>query len=100
MPVACCAARPQDVRPSNASAATMLPDVVGFGVLLWFAVIFVFTDHSARLTYTLGFWLVDLLSVVLIVAAVRPSSVGWLRALLSSHPLVWLGRRSYSFYLW
>lgn len=62
------------------------------GSLWWFA-----TTTSGWL-YRGGLLVHAVASVVLIVAAL--SDAGWCRRILSWHPLVWLGERSYSLYLW
>jgi len=48
--------------------------------------------------YRGGFLAVAALAAVLVALATHPA--GWLGAALGSRPLVWLGRRSYSVYLW
>jgi peptidoglycan/LPS O-acetylase OafA/YrhL len=81
---------PQDVRNILDIAGVL--GLVCVGLLVWR------TNALSRFLYPYGFLLLSLATVVLIVAAIEPTSrVG---AALSWGPLRWIGVRSYGIYLW
>ena len=99
--------RPWLLQNSRAGASKLF-DVVGFGglvalvLMMWrFHTVIEGTD-SGTVGYDFlfqgGFFLTDIASVALIAAAVHPGSKVIAKS-LSNPILVWLGRRSYGFYL-
>ena len=93
---------------SSRAGASKLFDVVGFGglvalaLMMWrFHTVIEGTDAGTvgyDLLFQGGFFLTDVASVALIAAAVHPGSKVIAKT-LSNPVLVWLGRRSYGFYL-
>ena len=55
--------------------------------------------ETDRLLYQGGFTAVALLTALLIAASVHPNA-RWLTGILGRQPLLWIGTRSYSIYLW
>jgi peptidoglycan/LPS O-acetylase OafA/YrhL len=86
--------------PRRAAAFTArTADAWGLAALVGLvAVAFAATDDGAFL-YRGGFLAVALLTSVLIAAAVHPRAA-LIHGVLGRRPLVWLGTRSYSIYLW
>ncbi|MDA2969144.1 MAG: acyltransferase family protein [Actinomycetota bacterium] len=99
--------RPWLLQNSRAGASKLF-DVVGFGglvalaLMMWrFHTVIEGTDAGTvgyDLLFQGGFFLTDVASVALIAAAVHPRSKVIAKT-LSNPVLVWLGRRSYGFYL-
>lgn len=99
--------RPWLLQNSRAGASKLF-DVVGFGglvalaLMMWrFQTVIEGTDAGTvgyDLLFQGGFFLTDVASVALIAAAVHPGSKVIAKT-LSNPVLVWLGRRSYGFYL-
>jgi peptidoglycan/LPS O-acetylase OafA/YrhL len=84
-------------RPAPSDVRNIL-DVAGVLGLLCVGVLVWRTNALSRFLYPYGLLLLSLATVVLIVAAVEPTSrVG---AALSWGPLRWVGVRSYGIYLW
>lgn len=100
--------RPWLLKRSKAGTDGSLFDLVGLvglGVIVWamfkFQTVIEGTDTGTvgyDLLFRGGFFAVDLASVALIAAAVHPSSLIVART-LGNPVFVWLGRRSYGFYL-
>ena len=99
--------RPWLLQNSRAGASKLF-DVVGFGglvalaLMMWRYHTVIEGTDSGTVGYDLlfqgGFFLTDVASVALIAAAVHPGSKVIAKT-LSNPVLVWLGRRSYGFYL-
>jgi len=70
--------------------------LLALGALAWF---FLRVNEFDPFVYQQGFILLDLLTVVAIIAVVHPAGRVWRRA-LSLRPVVWVGQRSYGIYLW
>lgn len=75
------------------------PDVCGILALAALTAMTVLIHETDALLYRGGFAIVGLATAVLIAAAVHPDS-RILRNVLGRQPLLWLGTRSYSIYLW
>lgn len=75
------------------------PDVCGVLALAALATMTVLIHETDALLYRGGFAMVGLATAVLIAAAVHPDS-RIMRNVLGRQPLLWLGTRSYSIYLW
>jgi len=89
----------QDFRPTRVGrTAQRSLDVTGGVALVVLLVLFLTVNEFDPFVYRGGFLLVDLAAMVLIAAAVHPA--GRLVGMLGVRPLAWLGRRSYSLYLW
>jgi peptidoglycan/LPS O-acetylase OafA/YrhL len=84
-------------RPAPGDVRTIL-DVVGLLGLACLVLLVWRTNALSPFLYPYGFLLLSLATVVLIVAALEPTSR--LAAALSWGPLRWVGVRSYGIYLW
>ena len=73
-------------------------DILGILGLAGLALMTVFTNGYSAFPYYGGTLLCSVLAVGLIAASTRPESP--LTRMLSTRPLVWLGKRSYGIYLW
>lgn len=73
-------------------------DIAGVAALAGLVALFVYTNGYTSFTYRGGTVIAAVLSAVLIAACVQPDGV--LARVFSLPPLVWLGQRSYSIYLW
>lgn len=73
-------------------------DGVGIAALAYVLVMVVFVDGFAPFLYRGGILLTSLLTAVVIAVLVHPASL--LGRFASLKPLVWIGKRSYSIYLW
>ena len=91
------AARP-DSPPTCPERARAVIDAVGLAALIGLAGFALFADEHGSGLYRGGFLAVAVLSVVAVAAAAHPAA-GLGRA-LGCAPLVWIGVRSYSIYLW
>jgi peptidoglycan/LPS O-acetylase OafA/YrhL len=74
-------------------------EAAGIASLAGLIAISLLATESGAFLYLGGFSLVAILSGVLIIAAIHPGS-RFLEGALARRPLVWLGTRSYSVYLW
>ena len=74
-------------------------DVWGIVALIGLICFAAMVSERDALLYRGGFAIVGLATTVLIAAAVHPDA-GFLRRVLGRQPLLWLGTRSYSVYLW
>ena len=89
---------PLRLRTTITAGAVSMLDVVGVLALVGFIWFVVNASESATWMYRGGFLVVALLGAVLIAVAVHPASrvgkaLGW-------SPVLWVGVRSYSIYLW
>ncbi|MEO8457406.1 MAG: acyltransferase family protein [Chloroflexota bacterium] len=75
------------------------PDVCGIVALAALTAIALVIHETDAVLYRGGFAIVGLATAVLIAAAVHPDA-RILRRVLGQRPLLWLGTRSYSIYLW
>ena len=73
-------------------------DIAGIAALAGLVALVVYTNGYTAFTYRGGTVIAAVLSAVLIAACVQPEGV--LARVFSLPPLVWLGQRSYSIYLW
>ncbi len=73
-------------------------NLVGVGALLGLVLMIVFTNGFAPFIYRGGLLLCSLLTAVVIAVLVHPQS--WISKLFSLRPFVWIGKLSYSMYLW
>jgi peptidoglycan/LPS O-acetylase OafA/YrhL len=89
---------PQRLRGKPGRGAGVVVDVIGLGG----AVLLVWAFHTVNefdpFVYRGGFVLVDVATLLLIIAVAHPKST--LARLLGLQPLRWLGQRSYGIYLW
>jgi peptidoglycan/LPS O-acetylase OafA/YrhL len=80
-------------------ANSHLADAVGLAALAGLVVISVVATESGAFLYRGGFLAVAVAASLLIAAAVHPGAT-LISHVLARRPLVWLGTRSYSVYLW
>lgn len=73
-------------------------DGIGIAALAYVLAMIVFVDGFAPFLYRGGILLTSLLTAVVIAVLVHPSSL--LGRFASLKPFVWIGKRSYSIYLW
>lgn len=73
-------------------------DIAGAAALAGLVLLVVYTNGYTAFTYRGGTVLAAALSVVLVAACVQPDGI--LARVFAFKPLVWLGQRSYSIYLW
>lgn len=73
-------------------------DGVGIAALAGVLIMIVFVDGFAPFLYRGGILLTSLLTAIVIAVLVHPASL--LGRFASLKPLVWIGKRSYSIYLW
>ncbi len=73
-------------------------NIVGIAALVSLLLMAVLTNGFSPFVYRAGVLLCSLLSAVLIAVLVYPQS--WLSRLFSMRPFVWVGKLSYSMYLW
>lgn len=85
---------PRGLTPRQRHAVDWCGTVAFVGVILFM----VFVNGYAPFLYQGGILLVSVLTAVVIVALVFPPAL--MARLLSWAPLVWIGKRSYSIYLW
>ncbi|MGI9578782.1 MAG: acyltransferase family protein [Microthrixaceae bacterium] len=83
-------------KPSRAAGPAL--DAIGVAALLVIAWFFARVNEFDPFIYRGGFLMLDIVCIVLIAVLVHPSSR--LPKLLALAPLVWIGVRSYSIYLW
>jgi peptidoglycan/LPS O-acetylase OafA/YrhL len=74
-------------------------DGVGWAALVLLILVMLRWGEDTTLLYRGGFFLVAVLSLVVIATSVHPGAVT-LRAFLALPPMRWLGARSYGLYLW
>ncbi|MCZ7629428.1 MAG: acyltransferase [Microthrixaceae bacterium] len=85
-------------RGTASKAAGPVLNAAGIGSMLLLAWFFARVNEFDPFVYRGGFLLLDLVCVVLIAVLVHPSAS--LSKVLALPPLVWIGVRSYSIYLW
>ena len=90
--------RPRLSEPQPSMLRKSALDLAGLAALVGLVLLVVYTNGYTAFTYRGGTVLAAVLSVVLIAACVQPDGV--LARVFSWQPLVWLGQRSYSIYLW
>lgn len=90
--------RPRLSEPQPSILRKSALDLAGLAALVGLVLLVVYTNGYTAFTYRGGTVLAAVLSVVLIAACVQPDGV--LARVFSWQPLVWLGQRSYSIYLW
>ena len=90
--------RPERLRAEIPSPARRVIDGVGLAALLMLLWQLGHRSEFDPWTYPQGFLLVDLCTVLVLVAATHPASR--MQRQLGARPLAALGRRSYSLYLW
>lgn len=90
--------RPRLSEPQQSMLRKSALDLAGLAALVGLVLLVVYTNGYTAFTYRGGTVLAAVLSVVLIAACVQPDGV--LARAFSWQPLVWLGQRSYSIYLW
>ena len=73
-------------------------DVLGIVGLVGLAAMVAFTNGYTAFQYRGGTLLCSILTLMVIAACVQPQ--GMVARALSAEPLVWVGKRSYSIYLW
>lgn len=73
-------------------------DVLGVAGLVGLAAMVAFTNGYTAFQYRGGTLLCSILTLMVIAACVQPQ--GMVAHALSAEPLVWVGKRSYSIYLW
>ena len=83
---------------SKNPAARLAFNIVGVIALAGIIAVVVFSNSYTAFPYRGGIVLVSLLSAVLIAVLVVPGT--WMARLLQTYPFVWIGKRSYSMYLW
>ena len=76
----------------------LLWEAVGFGSIAGLVLLMVFVDGFSPFSYYGGILLVSILSTAA-VAAITPQG-SLISRIMGARPLVWLGQRSYSLYLW
>ena len=82
------------------AAALLGLGLLGWSFLRWHLTVEGETGTTGYgLLFRGGFLIVDMATLLLVVAAMHPGSIIG-RRVLGSTPLVWLGKRSYGFYLW
>lgn len=89
---------PPAAPPSEAEKPSHGLDLVGCLGLADMVALFVFTNGYSAFPYRGGMLLCSLFTLMLIAACMQPE--GLLAKAFSLEPLVWLGKRSYSIYLW
>lgn len=87
----------EDASSHNCTLATTL-EVAGAASIVGLVVIFICTNDYTSFQYYGGTLLCSVLALLIVAACLVPD--GWLGKLLSWRPLVWVGSRSYSIYLW
>lgn len=87
-------------RPAASSLATGITafDLIGFTGFAGTLLLMAFTKGYSAFPYRGGIVLASVFAMMLIAGCMRPH--GPLARLFSIQPLVWLGQRSYSIYLW
>ncbi len=74
-------------------------DVIGAAAIAGLAAAVLLWGEDTAFLYHGGFFVVAVLSVLVVATVVHPGSL-WLRVALGWGPLMWIGRRSYAIYLW
>ncbi len=89
---------PSTLAGRNEPRTRLMVNVLGFiGLVMVAHTFFTVHDYDASL-YDFGFLLIALWGGMLVLALAHPKFAG--APLLSNRPAVWLGERSYAFYLW
>ena len=89
-------ARARSTRP--AGAGTLALDIMGIAAIAGLVAMTVMANGYTPFMYRGGTVLCSLLTVVVIAACIQEHGI--LERIFSLGPLVWLGKRSYSIYLW
>jgi hypothetical protein len=91
--------RPGRLPARVASFTSNTVDAYGIAALIGLAAVTVAATEDGAFLYRGGFLVVGVLAACLIAACIHPSAT-LLNQVLARRPLVWLGTRSYSVYLW
>ena len=91
--------RPGDLPRRAAVLTARTADAWGLAALVGLACVAIAATDDGAFLYRGGFLAVAVLTAVLIAAAVHPNAT-LIKGILARRPLVWLGTRSYSVYLW
>lgn len=83
---------------STRTMIAFLPDAIGLAGLAGLLALIAFTNGYSAFPYRGGILLASICSLALVAACAQPE--GLLARLFGCGPLVWLGQRSYSIYLW
>ena len=86
----------QPARDPNVPARSL--DLIGGVGLIGLMALFFLSNGYTSFQYRGGMLLCSLFTLMLIAAAVQPT--GFFERILAVKPLVWIGKRSYSIYLW
>jgi peptidoglycan/LPS O-acetylase OafA/YrhL len=86
-------------RAGSYARRNLAADAAGLAALIVLATLFLGVNESDRLLYLGGFTLVAAVTAAVIVALAHPRAV-LVTAALEWAPVRWVGRRSYSIYLW
>jgi peptidoglycan/LPS O-acetylase OafA/YrhL len=91
--------RPGDLPRRAAALTARTADAWGLAALVGLVCVAIAATDDGAFLYRGGFLAVAVLTAVLIASAVHPNAT-LIKGILARRPLVWLGTRSYSVYLW